>query len=467
MLLRQRISTMRIIALSLLPSIFGLYVYDLFPQTILIGVLLLGYLVLKSKETISRRIIATTGFIVGLAVFQVLTSFIVSGSILYTKDSLATLSDYYAIMNTVWEVGKSNYLFVSPMVMVVLMIVLYKSSLFSQRLKVVLLVLATTAFTQLRTALIRSDSGHILAALYPSMIVAFIMLYFLMKTKKVYFALLFIFLFTLTPFRDNYYSYLSVKNINAVLHVIRAKENTGFQDAYSFPKDYAIPSSVRQDMFAFIAQHKGDVMVYPFDTYLLNSQQTTFNTYALQLYDYSSSRVEERTVSVLEKRPPMYIILEVDGASAFALDGMPNFTRNPFVAKWMIKNYSILKKVGSVLLLRYDPQKQVQYPSAGQCLGYSLEGNFSNFDGLSLIKPNLSYFVYNGAFRLPVKSGVSSYLVILQNNSVNGLESVFKSGINFSQKTEDEMLERNAKIVSVNFRNQVNFFSNIKIYCLH
>lgn len=458
----KRFSLIRLILLSLLPSFLGLYVYDLFPQTILIGLVAVSYVLLKGQQTISKKIIYGVSFMFGIIGFQIVTSLFISGNLSYTQNSLATLSDYFYLMNTPWEAGKSNLLFVFPLIMVILSVYLFRMRSISGRLKSILFWLTIIALTQLRTALIRSDTGHIMSALYPSIIVCFILVYHLFKERKTVGFLLFVLFFILVPFRDNYYGYLSAKNLSALVHVVKNGQQTNFQDVYSFPKEYKI----NPGLFTFIAQHNGQVMIFPYDSMLLNMQKTTFNTYALQFYDYSQSPVEKQTVTELSKNPPQYIVLQVDKYSTSPLDGIPNFTRNPLISEWMLQNYSVLKKYDSILLLKYT-HKKVEMASAPSCSIWSIYGNFQFNSILDLIKPRLFYAVFNGgALRLPVKPNVHSYMVVPSSDNVNALVQLFNSSINFSIETENQTLESKAKIVSVNFLNQVTFYPDVKMFCV-
>ncbi len=463
MVFNKKFSVVRVIVLSLLPSIFGLYVYDLFPQTILLGCLFAFYIFIKGKEKILKRIIEFGLYILGIIIFQMLTSIIISGNLSYLQASLATLSDYYYVMNTAWEFGKTNYLFIFPIVMIAFLFIVQKGATVSSKIKVAAFVFTITAVMQLRTALIRSDSGHILSALLPSIIVTFILLYLLFTLKKVLSVLLFMLLFLLIPFNTSIYSVLSAENIKTIVHAISYRKSIAFEDIYVFPINYPIPAHVRREIFAFIAQHKGEIMLYPYDSILLNSQHTTYNTYALQLYDYSGSYVEERTVSELEKNSPKYIILEVDSRSTFALDNIPNFTRNPLIFKWMLTNYSVEKRVGDVLFLAHNVHKNSIVTS--ECKVLDIVGNFNSKSFLNATKPNLFYLISGGALRLPVKPSINDYLIIPEGSSTDALESLFNSSIDFSKKVEIPQIERNIKIVSVDFLSNVDFFTNFTVYC--
>jgi glycosyltransferase involved in cell wall biosynthesis len=462
----QKFSFTKIIMLSLIPSIVGAYVYDLFPQTVIIGVLAVLFLFFQKDNTLQKKIIYSISFFVGIVGFQLLTSLLISRNFSYTKDSLVTLSDYFYVMNTVWEKGKSNFLFIFPFLMVLFTWFIHKSTYISSRVKMTLFFLCITALTQLRTSLVRSDTGHILAALYPSILVTFILLYYLIKTKKAVYILLFILLFTSIPFRDNEYAYLSGKNIKAIVSIIRNGQKTTFAETYTFPKEYDLAPAVRAPLLDFIATNKGEVLVYPYDTFLLNSQNTTFNTYALQLYDYSNSSVEQKTIKELSKKFPKYIILQLDGSSTFALDGIPNFTRNPLFTKWLIKNYSVFKKVENVLILTYTPNKPVAQESTSLCAGFVIQGDFTDTSIVNKIKPSQYYFVYKGAFRLPVKPGRNIYTIIARSSSAEAVSNLFNSHNNLSKTIEDTKLEKEAKIVSINLFNQVTFYPNTKIYCI-
>src|SRR5581483_5938761 len=127
------------------------------------------------------------------------------------------------------------------------------------------LILTFISIIQLRTTLTHSDAGHILLGLYPSIICVFIILFFIGRKRNE---------FVLTVFQ-------TIKN------------KPHFFQIYSIPQQFYSEEDAK-NISSFISATKKPIFVYPYDNYLLNISEKTFNSFALQVYDYSGSIVEQK-----------------------------------------------------------------------------------------------------------------------------------------------------------------------------
>lgn len=438
-------SIFKIIIFASLPSVFGLYTYDIFLQCLIFLVLVYAYDFLKRKNVKNLILVVSASL-----TWQLFISFLVSGGLFYTKASLNTVSDYFFIMNTAWEFARSNYLYVYVILLIVFFIYLTKSKNVNGFNKKVLSGLFFMSLVGLRTAFIRSDTGHIELSIYESIFVLFAIMYiFAVSLKKNSFIFLSVFLLLFIPFRQNYYSVLSEKNLTKFFSVLIEKPQ--FLEIYKFPGDYYLSREEFNQISKFVSQNKDKVMVYPYDSFLLAVNNTTFNTTALQFYDYSNSFVEKESVKNLEKISPEYIILGIDKISAVELDDIPNFTRNPVLAKWMINNYVVYKKYSNFLILKfiYGKESNIQ-----NCISYNLHADFTNSGNvfekiMSLFKPEI-FYLYDienkTAVRLPVKKGISDFYLVRKGSDLNQMSFLIQGKNNDLEKITKEKI----KIYKVN-----------------
>ncbi len=211
-----------------------------------------------------------------------------------------------------------------------------------------------------------------------------------------------------------------------------------FFEIYRLPKNYYFSKKDFQYFSILITKNPGNVFVYPYDTYILNISNQTYNTLPLQFYDYSDSLVEQKAVDRLKDNPPKYIILGVDTKGAIMLDNIPNFSRNPIIAKWMIIHYSVYQKTKNYLILQFNPNKK-NVSAKKSCSVFDIntekimQGNIIE----NIFKPS-TYYLNNTNFRLPYKPNTNNVFFVKSYNNSSELTSVFNSRIDFAHfNTED------------------------------
>lgn len=391
------------IFLAFLPTLFGLYSYDLFFMCSGIEILFFFYKVSWS----------TFFILVWTVIFQLITSVAISHSLAYTYYSLITLFDYSVIMNTAWEYGKANYLFIFPISLPFLLFALLKQKSISEKQKKLFIALTVTSFLSLRIAFIRSDAGHIAMSTYPSIVVTFLLLYFLLQSRNIAFYFIAIVFFFLIPFHQNWYTYLSLENLKTLRNIIR--EKPGFFSLYNLPAKYYLSQHDFQKLSKLIRDNRGNVLIYPYDSYILNIFGTTYNTFPLQFYEYSHSAVEQNAVALLDKNPPKYIVLGIDTKGVIQIDQMPNFTRNPLFARWMLTHYHAIKNGKTYQILQYS-NIITRIPSTS-CEAYTLHLQIKQNFFHSFFKPSIYYV--NKTIRLPYRSEITEYFIPNTNISQN------------------------------------------------
>src|SRR5205085_9204917 len=111
-------------------------------------------------------------------------------------------------------------------------------------------------------------------------------------------------------FSDTY----SLKNVITVYKIIHQKP--AFFQIYTSPDHYYFNENEINYLAQFVQKNKGNILIYPYDSFILNMENSTFNTYTLALYLYSNSPVEEKTIRELSRNKPKYIILDIDTKGA-------------------------------------------------------------------------------------------------------------------------------------------------------
>jgi hypothetical protein len=155
-------------------------------------------------------------------------------------------------------------------------------------------------------------------------------------------------LFLILPFRVDLR--ISPVNINQVSQLFSNKRD--YFNIYKLPNSSYITKADVQKISSFI-KTDNNIFVYPFDSFLLNINNKTYNSYPLQFYLDSGGEIEKRGVLEMQKNPPDYIIFGIDKKFNIDLDGMPNITRNPILFNWMLSNYSVYENEGKYLILKY------------------------------------------------------------------------------------------------------------------
>jgi hypothetical protein len=338
-------------------------------------------------------------------------------------------------MNVPWSVNRSFILFIFPLSLLVSLISLFKKKALDAHKRKILLILTITALFELKSAFIRSDEGHIIAGIYPSVLVLFTMLFFLFKKNiNPVLATLALILYLLIPYKGAYYLNFSVRNLKAIVSALEPTKT--FADIYRFAPDYYYKPDDFKYFSSLIAKNPGSVMVFPYENYLLNAYGETYNTFALQFYEYSASLVEEIAMERLRKSPPKYIILGIDTKSALSIDDIPNFSRNPLIAKWILGNYSVYENKGRYLILHFQPRKSLSKRESPACDLYDIDvrdiGKSSFLEATT--KPSTFYVKGRKNVRLPIGKETQKVFIVEAFNDPEKLGLLMREKFNFTNQ---------------------------------
>ena len=425
--LRKKFRWIQVIIVSFLPTFFGFYTYNLFFTTCLITILLLGFFIVQNngKASIYKFLI-----IIPLIVFfHLLFSFLLTHNFDYIRYSVDSIVNYRYVMNLPWTHDRDNILLIFPLLLILISVYLWKIKVLSSQTRNILYILIFASLIELDYAISRSDAGHLLWAFYPSILTFFSIVFVSANRIKMFIPIVLI-LYLLVPFKPSFYNTFSSKNIFTVIQVI--KQKPPFFSIYQLPDNYYYSESEIKNLAQFAKEHKNEVYIYPYDSYVLNSVNATFNSFALGMYTYSNSIVETNTVKAFDGNPPHYILLGIDTKGTLNLDDIPNFTRNPELALWIIKNYSIKKQMDKYIVLIYTPNKK----KSGSCQIIRLNIFLSKHDTFtqrveSVIKPAVYYL---GSTRLPYYPSADSYLLFQDIYNSSGIKQLFDTTWNNYKK---------------------------------
>lgn len=375
-------------------------------------------------------------------VFLCLASLIINGNFNYISYSLDTVKNYQYVMSIPFSLNKHLLLLIFPTSLIFLLYFLLCKTKITFDTKKIFILLTIIALLQLKSAFIRMDDGHIISGIYPSILVVFLILFVLFQQKiKVVFIFLFLFSYLLIPYKNNYFQVISIQNILASLSLIQTSQP--FLTLYRLSDNYYFSNDDFKMFESIIMNNPGQVMVYPYDSYVLNIFGQTFNTLGLQMYQYSNSLVEKKTVEQLRKSPPNFIILGIDDRGATRLDNIPNFSRNPQLTKWMIKNYSVDKKADNYLILRFNPEKQKKTVDK-HCKVYEIDTTeiMQNNIFENIFKASTYYLETDTGPRLPYMPNTNKILFIEQFNNAKNLQAIFENDTYFeTYNTEKKQLK--------------------------
>lgn len=412
----------QILLLSLIPTIVGLYTYNLFITCFLIAVIFTGIKYFRSpKKTFSvNKYLLIIPFIL---VSQIVFSLIFTHNFDYIFYSFDSLRNYRYVMNLTWTADRANVLLIFPAVLILLLYFFRKTKLIAANQRTTIAVIIFVSLIQLIYAVSRSDAGHLLYALYPS-IFAFYTLVFFLALKSRWIILLGIALYVLVPYKPSFYNILGPNNVKEVFRIL--KEKPSFFEIYSFSPNYYFSEKELKKIRQIVNNEKKAVYLYPYDSFILNTLNRTYNAFALGMYTYSNSPVELRTLEGLKADTPRLIVLSVDTKGAVNLDDIPNFTRNPLIAEWMIKNYSVKQTTQKYIVLTYSPEKNNKQKNK-LCQAYWVDVDLTKKENFlektfSLIKPPLYYW---GNIRLPFSPDKHSYLLFNDVYSKQGVTTLF------------------------------------------
>lgn len=414
----------KILMLSFLPTLIGLYIYNLFITTFLIEILAIGfYLFIKRRQLRDELPVV---LVVPLTIlYQLLFSILFTHSLDYFKSSIDSVSNYRYVMNLVWAYDRNNILLVFPVIALIFLIYLLKTNIIERKTSKYLIVFILASLIELIYVLSRSDAGHFLSAVYPSIIAIYSVIFFYYKKSNVM-LILGLLLFVLIPFKANFYNNLAPKNILKVVSVIGDKPD--FFSIYKLPQDYYYSNKEIKEIEKIVKVN--EVFIYPYDSFILNIENKTFNSYGVGLYSYTNSFVEKRTVENFKNNPPEIIIFGIDTKGALNLDDIPNLGRNPIIARWILDNYRIVKKTPKYLVLSYDKNKQKKTNSNCNVLTLTInplakESVLQKI--VNIIKPPIYYL---GNVRLPYSPWTKDYLLFENIYDANEVAKLFEDSIN-------------------------------------
>lgn len=401
-----------------LPTLFGAFSYDLFIYCFVISI------ILSLTKSLRKKTIYPVIPIFIVVIYQFLFSIILTRNLDYIFYSLDTIKNYSEILNSFWTFDRSNFLYIFPLILIFLLILLLKSKKIDKTLKTNLLVTGFTSLFLLYAGLIRSDHAHIIRSIYPSIISVFVFLYYFVKEKK-QLVILVLILFLFIPYKTDYaLSFSGIKNVISVL-----KTKPQFQNIYKFNEDYYLNNDEINKISSFIQKNKGDVFIYPYDNYLLNINDTTYNSFPLQFYQYSNSITEKKAIEKMNNNPPKFIIFMIDQKGALDLDNIPNLTRNTLFFKWALENYSLKTKENKYLILGYERNKKSKNTNNKKCNLCEILFLSDMNDSLDIFKKPI-YYLNN--MRIPKIKKYDKYIFSDEFNNVDTISSFFENAINFN-----------------------------------
>ncbi len=431
------------------PSIMGLYIFELFLTCIVIIFLFYLFTALINKNKFKfniQKIIKGLGSLSIILILEIILSSILSGNLDYFYDSILTVSDYKYIMNIPFSLNPYFLLLIFPFILFLIFIVKFKEKKYS----LLSIILFITAFVEIKSSLIRTDEGHILQSVIPSIIILIYIIYQRFKFNRLFLAI------SIGIITLNLFSNIQTLTPNNFLKLYDlTRENTNFFDLYKIYPQFYTKSNL--DKITLTINSSKSILIYPYDNFLLNINRKTFNTYSLQFYDWSGSKVEEKTVEKIALNPPNKIIYMIDKKGVIPLDNIPNISRNPYINKWIINNYSVESNNKSYLVLKFD-KKGAKYINS-DCKLYDLEikDNLLLFE--NLIKPS-SYYLENDEYlRLPVST--KRNIFVFENfSNASEMEKLINSNISKAEEKgkDKKIIKKFSVSVKKEVENSVNCY---------
>ena len=427
------------IATLFFPAFIGLYTFDLFLLCSLMHVIFISYDLysLYSSNTRTKKRFAlrkndpslssslqkpltTAGIqLAALLFIPIIISILLSKNLDYLILSLDMVRNYQFIESIPWSINKPYLLLIFPLSLCFMLFYFLKHE-DNDALKRNVIFVALASFLSLKAILTRTDEGHLLLGVYPSIIILFIIFFFTIRRKglNVVITTVFILLYLLIPYHGNLYSNISIKDIKTALTSLYTAHD--FFSIYKFSDKYYYTDKDFKYFSSLISQNPSSVMVYPTDTYLLTIYGQTFNTLPVLFHNASASSLEKKSVDRLSQSPPRYIILGIDTKSAVMLDDIPNFSRNPYFTKWILKHYVVHKKTDTYLILRYDPNKKTKTLDRNTCSLYEVNVSGILHSNITehFFKPSTFYLINEKnknlppSFRLPYTGNDTTILIM-------------------------------------------------------
>lgn len=413
------------------PSVYGLYSYDLFIYCILVLIIFLFirfYAKPNKKRWLSSS--ALVLIIFSQLIFQIFITVAISGNLNYLIYSLDTLREYKYIMNIPFSPQPALFFLAFPLVLLSFTILILIKNKSRDKTLTLIIFLNLVAFLQLNNLLTRLDEGHIIIAVMSSLFLLNIYVFILFEKNIKSFLLFITMLILIIPYKTNIIELININNISK----IASANKMDFKKIYTV-NSYYFSNQEIYIMNKFIKKSLNNIMIYPYDSYLLNINNTTYNTLALQLYPYSNSLIEKNTVDSLLQNSPEYIILGIDTKGAVMLDNIPNFSRNPLTAKWMLENYTVYKKNPKYLILEKGKNKNIENRIIkNKCTIYDINvSEIMKSNILEKLTKTSTYYLNNYETRLPYTSDTKQILIIENHTDPNILSDLFSSNIDFSK----------------------------------
>jgi len=212
----NKVSLKPLILIAALPTVFGAFSYDLFIYCLIIS-FILSLIKFFNKGKIFSIIIP----LICIFLYQLLFSFLFSGTLNYVYYSVQTSLNFTDSLTTKWSFGDSGLTIIFPIVLIFLLTYLLANKhRISHGKAAIFLVMSLVSLVQLQTAFVRSDSGHIVRAIYPCIITCFTILYYIAR-KNSKLLLLGLFLFAVIPYKPDFT--LSVGDIKLALNTVKIK----------------------------------------------------------------------------------------------------------------------------------------------------------------------------------------------------------------------------------------------------
>lgn len=456
-----------------LPTFFGLYSFDLFLLGFLLTLLLIIYEILllyfpqivyrkKIRSINLKKIIFNGIFSLGIILtFEIIASLMLSNNLNYLIYSYDTVRNYQYMGNIPWTINKPYILFLFPASLIIVFIYFLKR-ITNPTLRQTGIILTLIAILGIRTGFYRTDEAHILFGVYPSIIVVFILLFFLIRRNglNLFIVCFFIPLYLLIPFKNDIYSSISAKHLMSAIYYIN--KPISFFDLYKLSNNYYFNDQDFRYFASLIKSNPQNVLIYPTDIYILNIYGETYNTLPILFHDASNTLIEKKAIERLSKSPPKYIILCIDSASAVSLDGIPNFSKNSYLAKWMISNYSIYENKKNYLILRFNAKKKdsqellKENNSKVNCDIYEINTtNIMHGDIIeNYFKPSSFYLesintTKSSLLHLPYHADMKSLLIVDKYSNPEQIRKLFERDINFEKFVVEE--KNNIKIIKKYF----------------
>ena len=402
------------VTLASLPSLLGLYVFDLFGYGLLVSLAAVPLAVL-----IGRWKLKSVANWLGLVLlWQVVISIILSGGLDYLRYSLDTVKDYQFVMNINWTLHSKVPLLALP-ALVFSLLWLIRTNQVSRSATPILISVAALLYW--KSAITRSDDSHLLLSIVPSILATYVNLSLLAKRQHL--AIVFLpLLLLISPFRANYSSLIPAKVVEGVRSLWTRPD---FSTLYSLAASHSGYTNEDLELIRdYVRNNRGQVLIYPYDSFLLNREGEALDTYVVQWYQTAGSITEKRAVEDLSQHPPRYIIYGIDNAAVFPVDDIPNSSRNKLFFNWVRYNYRIAEQNDRLLILEYQSGKVLE--PTDLCLAYeiSFSPTVSFAESLiNLLKPPIySYHEGDILLRLPVKPGERNYVIYQQSDTASGLQ---------------------------------------------